>query len=254
MRLSKRECVLLTVLAVMLIWYVGAGKILEPAAGRRREAERQLEEMEYRRTCVEKYLSKARVGNGRASAADTAADKPEALVWTELDDVAVDRLLQDLAARAGVRIRKMEIGAAEPFSEEDGMFGAEENGPLREDAIRAEENGLLRVDAIRAEENGLLRVDAIRAEESPSGGIDPSPEDLVLQRIPVYLELSAQTPGMIARLAEQIDSSPDSMAVDYMEIKEPQPRATASEAGSEVRCSMDVSFYWIKRQQAGEDF
>ena len=30
MRLSKRECVLLTVLAVMLIWYVGAGKILEP--------------------------------------------------------------------------------------------------------------------------------------------------------------------------------------------------------------------------------
>ena len=241
MRLSKRECVLLTVLAVMLIWYVGAGKILEPAAGRRREAERQLEEMEYRRTCVEKYLSKARVGNGRASAADTAADKPEALVWTELDDVAVDRLLQDLAARAGVRIRKMEIGAAEPFSEEDGMFGAEENGPLREDAIRAEENG-------------LLRVDAIRAEESPSGGIDPSPEDLVLQRIPVYLELSAQTPGMIARLAEQIDSSPDSMAVDYMEIKEPQPRATASEAGSEVRCSMDVSFYWIKRQQAGEDF
>ena len=54
MRLSKRECVLLTVLAVMLIWYVGAGKILEPAAGRRREAERQLEEVEYRRTCVEK--------------------------------------------------------------------------------------------------------------------------------------------------------------------------------------------------------
>ena len=220
MRLSKRECVLLTVLAVMLIWYVGAGKILEPAVGRRREAERQLEEIEYRRTCVEKYLSKARVGNGRASAADTAADKPEAPVWTELDDVAVDRLLQDLAARAGVRIRKMEIGAAEPFSEEDGMFGA----------------------------------DTVRAEESPSGGIDPSPEDLVLQRIPVYLELSAQTPGMIARLAEQIDSSPDSMAVDYMEIKEPQPRATASEAGSEVRCSMDVSFYWIKRQQAGEDF
>lgn len=233
MRLSKRECVLLTVLAVMLIWYVGAGKILEPAVGRRREAERQLEEIEYRRTCVEKYLSKARVGNGRASAADTAADKPEAPVWTELDDVAVDRLLQDLAARAGVRIRKMEIGAAEPFSEEDGMFGA---------------------DTVRAEENGPLRADTVRAEESPSGGIDPSPEDLVLQRIPVYLELSAQTPGMIARLAEQIDSSPDSMAVDYMEIKEPQPRATASEAGSEVRCSMDVSFYWIKRQQAGEDF
>ncbi len=233
MRLSKRECVLLTVLAVMLIWYVGAGKILEPAAGRRREAERQLEEVEYRRTCVEKYLSKAGVGNGRASAADTTADKPEEFVWTELDDVAVDRLLQDLAARAGVRIRKMEIGAAEPFSEEDGMFGA---------------------DTVRAEENGPLRADTIRAEESPSGGIDPSPEDLVLQRIPVYLELSAQTPGMIVRLAEQIDSSPDSMAVDYMEIKEPQPRATASEAGSEVRCSMDLSFYWIKRQQAGEDF
>lgn len=241
MRLSKRECVLLTVLAVMLIWYVGAARILEPAAGRRREAERQLEEMEYRRTCVEKYLSKARVGNGRASAADTAADKPEAPVWTELDDVAVDRLLQDLAARAGVRIRKMEIGAAEPFSEEDGMFGAEENR-------------LLRADTVRAEENGPLRADAIRAEESASSDVEVSPEDLVLQRIPVYLELSAQTPGMIARLAEQIDSSPDSMAVDYMEIKEPQPRATASEAGSEVRCSMDVSFYWIKRQQAGEDF
>lgn len=35
MRFSKRECVLLTVLAVLLIWSVGRSRILEPAMERR---------------------------------------------------------------------------------------------------------------------------------------------------------------------------------------------------------------------------
>lgn len=214
MRLSKRECVLLTVLAVMLIWYVGAGRILEPAAERRREAKGQLEQMEYRRTCVEKYLSKVGAGLGRDLAGEIPADDTGEFFLAELDDVAADRLLQDMAARAGVRIRKMEIGEVETFSEENEALEANQ----REDG-----------------------------EPSPAG-------DLVVKRLPVYLELNARTPGVIAGLAEQIDSSPDSMAVDYMEIKEFWPRATGGEAGSEVRCSMDVSFYWIERQQAGEEF
>ena len=224
MRLSKRECVLLTVLAVLLIWYVGAGRILEPAAERRREAEGRLEQVEYQRACVETYLSKGEVDAGKASAGDVLAEDVLAedsgeFFFAEMDDVTADRLLQDMAAKAGVRIRKMEIGAAEPFPEE----------------------------------NGLPEAEGIRSDEAQSAGGEPSPGDLMVRRMPVYLELSAQTPGMIAGFAEQIDSSPASMSVDYMEIKEPRPGATKSEAGSEVRCSMDVSFYWIERQRAGED-
>lgn len=236
MRLSKRECVLLTVLVVLLIWYVGAGRILEPAAERRREAEGRLEQVEYQRACVETYLSKGEVDAGKASAGDVLAEDVLAedsgeFFFAEMDDVTADRLLQDMAAKAGVRIRKMEIGAAEPFPEENGL---------------TEKNGL-------TEENGLPEAEGIRSDEAQSAGGEPSPGDLMVRRMPVYLELSAQTPGMIAGFAEQIDSSPASMSVDYMEIKEPRPGATKSEAGSEVRCSMDVSFYWIERQRAGED-
>ena len=49
MRFSKRECVLLTVLAVLLIWSVGRSRILEPAMERRMSAREECSRLERER-------------------------------------------------------------------------------------------------------------------------------------------------------------------------------------------------------------
>ena len=56
MRFSKRECVLLTVLAVLLIWSVGRSRILEPAMERRMSAREECSRLERERIEAEQFI------------------------------------------------------------------------------------------------------------------------------------------------------------------------------------------------------
>lgn len=101
-RLSKREYFLISFLAVILIWFLGWNQLVRPQMDRLRETRERLALLEVEREQVELHLGR----------------KPESVpgkggsdyFYTDLDDVAVDRLLQQMAADSGVAILRMEIG------------------------------------------------------------------------------------------------------------------------------------------------
>ena len=56
MRFSKRECILLTALAVLLIWSAGRTRILEPAMERRMSAREECGRLEQERIDAEQFI------------------------------------------------------------------------------------------------------------------------------------------------------------------------------------------------------
>lgn len=108
-RLSKREYFLISVLVVVLIWFLGWNQAVRPQRDRLKEAGERLAQLEVRREQMALYLDRvpepeetSAAGNGAAAGTD--------FFYLDLDDVEIDRLLLQMASESGVDIRRMEIG------------------------------------------------------------------------------------------------------------------------------------------------
>lgn len=108
-RLSKREYVLISILVVVLIWFLGWNQVVRPQLDRLGEARERLSQLEVRREQMELYLNRQ-----PQLSVDGAAESGTDFFYINLEDVEVDRLLLQMAAESGVDIRRMEIGDPAP--------------------------------------------------------------------------------------------------------------------------------------------
>lgn len=126
MRLSKRESVLITVLAVLMIWVLGNSRILEPALERRRSARQEYERLELERTAVERFAA-----SGMAVIPSAEREDEADFFYEGMDDVAFDRMFQRMAGDSGLTIRRMEIGKTEAVSEDTDSPGNDTDFPVK---------------------------------------------------------------------------------------------------------------------------
>ena len=103
MRFSKRECVLLTVLAVLLIWSVGRSRILEPAMERRMSAREECSRLERERIEAEQFIDVVIVSE------PTLEESGDRFFYETMEDVTFDRLFQRMARESGLTVRRLEI-------------------------------------------------------------------------------------------------------------------------------------------------
>ena len=218
MRFSKRECVLLTVLAVLLIWSVGRSRILEPAMERRMSAREECSRLERERIEAEQFIDVVIVSE------PTLEESGDRFFYETMEDVTFDRLFQRMARESGLTVRRLEIIRSESGK---GDFQPERAVPRAESTDSAGNSG--------------------GAGSSGSLGNASGPEFRYAQ---LHLELAGDSVRDAMRMADRIDAEPASMVVSYMGI-EPDRRvkASASETAG-VICRMDVDIYWVEPRAA----
>ncbi len=133
MRLSKRESVLVTILAVLLIWFLGNGRILEPAVKRRLSARQECERLELERTSVERFAA-----SGVKVEPPLEEEQEAEFFYEAMDDVAFDRMFQRMAKESGLTIRRMEIGQPVSVSEDFDHLGNTPGGEVMRTQIHLE--------------------------------------------------------------------------------------------------------------------
>lgn len=226
MRFSKRECVLLTVLAVLLIWSVGRSRILEPAMERRMSAREECSRLERERIEAEQFIDVVIVSG------PTLEESGDRFFYETMEDVAFDRLFQRMARESGLTVRRLEIIRSESGK---GDFQPERAVPRAESTDSAGNSGGAGSSGSAGNSGG--------AWSSGSLGNASGPEFRYAQ---IHLELAGDSVRDAMRMADRIDAEPASMVVSYMGI-EPDSRvkASASETAG-VICRMDVDIYWVE--------
>ena len=224
MRFSKRECVLLTALAVLLIWSAGRTRILEPAMEHRMSAREECGRLEQERIDAEQFIDVVIVSE------PTLEESGDLFFYETMEDVAFDRMFQRMARESGLTVRRLEIVRSESGK---GDFRSEKAVPRAESPGSAGDSG-------SAGSSG-------GAGSSGSLGNASGPEFRYAQ---VHLELAGDGVRDAMRMADRIDAEPASMVVSYMGI-EPDSRvkASASETAG-VICRMDVDIYWVEPRAA----
>lgn len=230
MRFSKRECVLLTVLAVLLIWSVGRSRILEPAMERRMSAREECSRLERERIEAEQFIDVVIVSE------PTLEESGDRFFYETMEDVAFDRLFQRMARESGLTVRRLEIIRSESGK---GDFQPERAVPRAESTDSAGNSGGAGSSGSAGNSGG--------AWNSGSLGNASGPEFRYAQ---IHLELAGDGVRDAMRMADRIDAEPASMVVSYMGI-EPDSRvkASASETAG-VICRMDVDIYWVEPRAA----
>ena len=224
MRFSKRECVLLTALAVLLIWSAGRTRILEPAMERRMSAREECGRLEQERIDAEQFIDVVIVSE------PSLEESGDLFFYETMEDVAFDRMFQRMARESGLTVRRLEIIRSESGK---GDFQPERAVPRAESTDSAGNSG-------GAGSSGS-------AGNSGSLGNASGPEFRYAQ---IHLELAGDGVRDAMRMADRIDAEPASMVVSYMGI-EPDSRvkASASETAG-VICRMDVDIYWVEPRAA----
>lgn len=224
MRFSKRECVLLTVLAVLLIWSVGRNRILEPAMERRMSAREECGRLERERIEAEQFIDVVIVSE------PPLEESGDRFFYETMEDVSFDRLFQRMARESGLTVRRLEIIRSESGK---GDFQSGRAVSRAESPDRAENSG-------SAGSSG-------GAGNSGSLGDASGPEFRYAQ---IHLELAGDSVRDAMRMADRIDAEPASMVVSYMGIEpDSSVKASASETAG-VICRMDVDIYWVEPRAA----
>ena len=230
MRFSKRECVLLTVLAVLLIWSVGRNRILEPAMERRMSAREECGRLERERIEAEQFIDVVIVSE------PPLEESGDRFFYETMDDVSFDRLFQRMARESGLTVRRLEIIRSESGK---GDFRSERAVPRAESPDRAGNSGGAGSSGGAGNSGG--------AGSSGSLGNASGPEFRYVQ---IHLELAGDSVRDAMRMADRIDAEPASMVVSYMGIEpDSSVKASASETAG-VICRMDVDIYWVEPRTA----
>ena len=230
MRFSKRECILLTALAVLLIWSAGRTRILEPAMERRMSAREECGRLEQERIDAEQFIDVVIVSE------PSLEESGDLFFYETMEDVAFDRMFQRMARESGLTVRRLEIVRSESGK---GDFRSEKAVPRAESPGSAGDSG-------SAGSSGGAGSSG-SAGRSGSLGNASGPEFRYAQ---IHLELAGDSVRDAMRMADRIDAEPASMVVSYMGI-EPDSRvkASASETAG-VICRMDVDIYWVEPRAA----
>ena len=123
MKLSSRERFLIGVLFTIIIWAVALEVFIWPGRVEYRKSVELMESGNQEREEMEFYLSHYEEWESLRNTED--------FFYRDIDDIFMDRSLQDMAARAGVSIRRMSIGgaAAAEISYDTQTYDAQSDDP-----------------------------------------------------------------------------------------------------------------------------
>lgn len=111
MKLSSRERFLIGVLFTIIIWAVALEVFIWPCRAGYRKSMELMESGNQEREEMEFYLSHYEELEQKLKEWERLRNT-EDFFYRDIDDIFMDRSLQDMAARAGVSIRRMSIGGA----------------------------------------------------------------------------------------------------------------------------------------------
>ena len=111
MKLSSRERFLIGVLFTIIIWAVALEVFIWPGRAEYRKSVELMESGNQEREEMEFYLSHYEELEQKLKEWERLRNT-EDFFYRDIDDIFMDRSLQDMAARAGVSIRRMSIGGA----------------------------------------------------------------------------------------------------------------------------------------------
>ena len=133
MKLSSRERFLIGVLFTIIIWAVALEVFIWPCRAGYRKSMELMESGNQEREEMEFYLSHYEELEQKLKEWERLRNT-EDFFYRDIDDIFMDRSLQDMAARAGVSIRRMSIGgaAAAEISYDTQTYDAQSDGGKRE--------------------------------------------------------------------------------------------------------------------------
>ena len=118
MKISKRERFLIRLLMFVCIWALAFRFFIIPEKGRLAEARERLREVKEEQAKAELYLKYYPDLRERLEGLKKEDDGE--FFYRDIDDVFMDRNLQELAGRAGVGIVRLSIGTPEPVGTMEG--------------------------------------------------------------------------------------------------------------------------------------
>ena len=130
MKLSSRERFLIGVLFTIIIWAVALEVFIWPGRAEYRKSVELMESGNQEREEMEFYLSHYEELEQKLKEWESLRNT-EDFFYRDIDDIFMDRSLQDMAARAGVSIRRMSIGgaAAAEISYDTQTYDAQSDDP-----------------------------------------------------------------------------------------------------------------------------
>ena len=178
MKLSSRERFLIGVLFTIIIWAVALEVFIWPCRAGYRKSMELMESGNQEREEMEFYLSHYEELEQKLKTEHIAV---------KIDDIFMDRSLQDMAARAGVSIRRMSIGgaAAAEISYDTQTYDAQSDDP----------------------------------EESGKPAVESGPAGRMVKESVITMEIECPDPKGVMTFADEIYREQKSVLVSFMDVE-----------------------------------
>lgn len=134
MKRSKRERFLLGLLMLVSIWALALKCFILPGQGRLAEAREHLRTVKEEQSKAELYLK--HYPDLRERLEELKEEEGGEFFYRDIDDVFMDRNIQELAGRAGVGIVRLDIGTPVPVGSRVGHRDMEDAAMYPEQALK----------------------------------------------------------------------------------------------------------------------
>ena len=186
MKLSSRERFLIGVLFTIIIWAVALEVFIWPCRAGYRKSMELMESGNQEREEMEFYLSHYEELEQKLKEWERLRNT-EDFFYRDIDDIFMDRSLQDMAARAGVSIRRMSIGgaAAAEITYDTQTYDAQSDDP----------------------------------EESGKPAVESGPAGRMVKESVITMEIECPDPKGVMTFADEIYREQKSVLVSFMDVE-----------------------------------
>ena len=269
MKISKRERFLIRLLMFVCIWALAFRFFIIPEKGRLAEARERLREVKEEQAKAELYLKYYPDLRERLEGLKKEDDGE--FFYRDIDDVFMDRNLQELAGRAGVGIVRLSIGTPEPVGTMEGhgemktkshvsgvgtpvsgvvdnMAGARETDGGKDTAEKdTAGKDTAGKDTAGKDTAGMDTTGTDTGGTDTGGTEDTAESGKQYMASTVTLEVKCMDVGNIMEFADGIYRNDKSLVITYIDLAASEEREESGMAGNGgLRGIVEVRYYYEK--------
>ena len=259
MKISKRERFLIRLLMFVCIWALAFRFFIIPEKGRLAEARERLREVKEEQAKAELYLKYYPDLRERLEGLKKEDDGE--FFYRDIDDVFMDRNLQELAGRAGVGIVRLSIGTPEPVGTMEGHgemktkshvsgVGTPVSGVVDNMAGARETDGgkdTAEKDTAGKDTAGMDTTGTDTGGTDTGGTEDTAESGKQYMASTVTLEVKCMDVGNIMEFADGIYRNDKSLVITYIDLAASEEREESGMAGNGgLRGIVEVRYYYEK--------
>lgn len=259
MKISKRERFLIRLLMFVCIWALAFRFFIIPEKGRLAEARERLREVKEEQEKAELYLKYYPDLRERLEGLKKEDDGE--FFYRDIDDVFMDRNLQELAGRAGVGIVRLSIGTPEPVGTMEGhgemktkshVSGVAPRFPVLWTIwqVRRETDGgkdTAGKDTAGMDTTGTGTTGTDTGGTDTGGTEDTAESGKQYMASTVTLEVKCMDVGNIMEFADGIYRNDKSLVITYIDLAASEEREESGMAGNGgLRGIVEVRYYYEK--------